>query len=120
MAVCSLLVPSDCLIHVVINQIWGRKFWGRKCMIFVRKLGEFSYIFHIPDAATRSWVLQRGLWHVDDYICLLILVSLWFLYLYRKQHDSGIVTLKNIPSQLYSIIRIKWIASGLGKPSYVN
>ncbi|CAN7124472.1 unnamed protein product [Brassica rapa subsp. narinosa] len=21
-------------------KIWGRKFWGRKCMIFVRKLGE--------------------------------------------------------------------------------
>lgn len=31
-------------------------------------------MFHIPHDLTRQWVVQRGVWHVDDY---LIFVSPW-------------------------------------------
>lgn len=44
--------PSGGLIHVVVNRIWGIKF-----RIFTQKLGESSYLFHIPDEYTRSWIL---------------------------------------------------------------
>ncbi|ESQ38705.1 hypothetical protein EUTSA_v10029298mg, partial [Eutrema salsugineum] len=79
--------PSGGLVHAVVNRIWGRK-----CRIFSRKEGESSYLFHIPDEATRKCILQRGLWHVDD--CLMFVSA----------------------CQLYSIKGIKWIASGIGEP----
>ncbi|KFK25946.1 hypothetical protein AALP_AA8G183400 [Arabis alpina] len=65
------------------------KIWGRKCRIFCCKLGESTFLFHIPDESTRKWVLHR--------------VPVW-------------LTLKNIPYQVYSFKGIKWIASGIGEP----
>ncbi|KAL0824574.1 hypothetical protein Bca101_048251 [Brassica carinata] len=106
------LAPSGGLVYVVLNRIWGRK-----CEIFVRKISEFSYIFHIPDEATRKFVLQRSLWHVDD--CLMF-VAPWTssesLTLPEITSIPFWVTLKNIPSNLYSILGIEWIASGVGEP----
>lgn len=61
--------PPAGLVHAVVNKIWGRK--GR---IFARKLDDSRLLFHIPDASTRAWILQRGLWHVDD--CLMF-VAPW-------------------------------------------
>lgn len=81
---------------------------------FVKKLGEFSYIFHISDEATRKFVLQRSLWHVDD--CIMF-VAQWAssesLTLPEITSIPLWVTLKNIPSTQYSILGIGWIASGL-------
>lgn len=88
------LVPSGGLVYAVLNRIWGRK-----CEIFVRKISEFSYIFHIPDEATRKFVLQRSLWHVDD--CLMF-VAPWTssesLTLPEITSIPLWVTLKNIPA----------------------
>lgn len=61
--------PSRGQIQAVATRIWGRK-----SKIFTRKLGESTYLFHIPDESTRKWALQRGLCHVDD--CLMF-VSTW-------------------------------------------
>ncbi|KAJ4906530.1 CCHC-type domain-containing protein [Raphanus sativus] len=106
------LVPPGGLVYAVLNRLWGRK-----CEIFVKKLGEFSYIFHIPDEATRRFVLQRSLWHVDD--CIMF-VSPWTssesLTLPEITSVPLWVTLKNIPSTLYSILVFEWIASGVGEP----
>ncbi|CAN7096419.1 unnamed protein product [Brassica rapa subsp. narinosa] len=56
---CSL--PPGGLIHAVVNRIWGRS-----CKISCKKIGESSYMFHIPHEPTRHWVIQRGVWHIDD------------------------------------------------------
>ncbi|CAA7027789.1 unnamed protein product [Microthlaspi erraticum] len=61
--------PSRGQIQAIVSMIWGRK-----CQIFIRKLGESTYLFHIPHESTRNWVIQRGLWHIDD--CLMF-VSPW-------------------------------------------
>ncbi|KAG2268751.1 hypothetical protein Bca52824_063306 [Brassica carinata] len=37
------------LIHDVLNRLWGRE-----CKISCRKLGESSYLFHIPHENTRN------------------------------------------------------------------
>lgn len=106
------LVPSGGLVYAVLNRIWGRK-----CEIFVRKISEFSYIFHIPDESTRKFVLQRSLWHVDD--CLMFVAPWTSSETLTLPEISSIpiwVTLKNIPSTLYSILGIEWIASGVGEP----
>ncbi|KAJ4899304.1 hypothetical protein Rs2_13257 [Raphanus sativus] len=106
------LVPSGGLVYAVLNRLWGRK-----CEISVRKLGEFSYIFHIPDEATRKWILQRSLWHVDD--CIMV-VAPWTakdsITLPEINSIPLWVKLKNIPITLFSIFGVEWIASGLGEP----
>ncbi|KAG7569954.1 hypothetical protein ISN45_Aa04g026070 [Arabidopsis thaliana x Arabidopsis arenosa] len=108
--------PPGGLINAVVNRIWGRK-----CRIFTRKLSDTTYLFHIPDESTRSWVLQRGLWHVDE--CLMFVASWSPAASFELPEISTVpvwVTLKNIPSQLYSIEGIKWIASGVGEPMLTN
>ncbi|KAF8117964.1 hypothetical protein N665_0007s0013 [Sinapis alba] len=67
--------------------------------------------------STRKFVLQRGLWHVDD--CIMF-VAPWTssesLTLPKITSIQVWVKLKNIPSTLYSILGIEWIDSGLGEP----
>lgn len=52
----------------------ANRIWGKKYKIFPRKLGESSFLFHIPDESTITWVLERRLWHFDGYI---MFVGLW-------------------------------------------
>ncbi|CAA7036535.1 unnamed protein product [Microthlaspi erraticum] len=98
------------LIHVVFIKIWGRN-----CKITIRKLGESNYLFHIPDDSTRIWVLQRGLWHVDN--CMMF-VAAWTLEASLAIQEIKTipvwVTLKKLPNIMYSIPGISHIASGLG------
>ncbi|KFK24773.1 hypothetical protein AALP_AA8G022800 [Arabis alpina] len=105
-------LPPGGLIYAVFNKLWGRS-----CKITIRKLGESNYLFHIPDESTRTWVLQRGLWHVDD--CLMF-VAPWTpeasLAIPEIRTIPVWVTLKKIPNILYSIPGISHIASGLGAP----
>lgn len=74
-------------------------------------------MFHIADEATRKFVIQRGIWHIDDY---LMFVSAWTsaktIALFEVKTIPVWLSLKNIPNQLYSIEGIKWIASGIGEP----
>ena len=62
-------VPSGGLTHAVVNCLWTRS-----CKIVSRKLGESSYLFHVPHKETRSWIIQQNVWHVDD--CLMF-VAPW-------------------------------------------
>ncbi|KAL0709990.1 hypothetical protein Bca4012_016968 [Brassica carinata] len=106
------LMPSGGLVYAVLNRLWDRN-----CEISVKKLGEFSYIFHIPDEATRKWILHRSLWHVDD--CIMFIAPWTSSNSLTIPEITSIplwVTLKNIPNTLYSIFGIEWIASGLGEP----
>lgn len=109
-----LLAPTSTggQVHAVMSRIWGKR-----CRIFTRKIGESSFLFHIPDEFTRRWIIQRGLWHVDD--CLMF-VSAWnpmgTIAIPEISTIPVWLTLKNIPNQLYSIKGISWIGSGLGAP----
>ncbi|KAF3511382.1 hypothetical protein F2Q69_00008858 [Brassica cretica] len=107
---CSL--PPGGLIHAVVNRLLGRS-----CRIGCRKLSESSYMFHIPHDSTREWVVQRGVWHVDD--CLLF-VSPWkSVNSFKVPEVSTIpvwVNLKNVPDSCYSRLGLSHVASGLGEP----
>uniref|UniRef100_A0A0D3B157 DUF4283 domain-containing protein n=1 Tax=Brassica oleracea var. oleracea TaxID=109376 RepID=A0A0D3B157_BRAOL len=104
--------PPGGLIHAVLNRLWGRE-----CRITCRKLGDSSFLFHIPHENTRKWVIQRGVWHVDD--CLLF-VSPWNPVTSFKIPEISTlpvwVNLKNIPDSCFSRLGISHIASGLGEP----
>lgn len=74
-------------------------------------------MFHIPDASTRAWVLQRSLWHVDE--CLLFVAPWTAEAISAMPEITSVpiwVILKDIPSHLYSHVGISWIALGLGEP----
>lgn len=62
---CSL--PPGGLVHAVVNRIWGRSY-----KISCKKIGESSFMFHIPHEPNLHWVIQRGVWHIDD--CLLFVL----------------------------------------------
>ena len=100
--------PSGGLTHAVVNRLSGRS-----CKIVSRKLGESSYLFHVPHKETRQWIIQRCVWHVDD--CL-IFVAPWNLEGSLKVPEISTVpvwvTLKNIPTSCYSRLGISHIASG--------
>ena len=100
--------PSGGLTHAVVNRLWGRS-----CKIVSQKLGESSYLFHVPHKETRQWIIQRCVWHVDD--CL-IFVAPWNLEGSLKVPEISTVpvwvTLKNIPTSCYSRLGISHIASG--------
>ncbi|XP_033134634.1 uncharacterized protein LOC117127885 [Brassica rapa] len=107
---CSL--PPGGLIHAVVNRLWGRS-----CRIGCRKLSESTYMFHIPHDATRQWVTQRAVWHVDD--CLLFVSSWKPVNSFKVPEVSTIpvwVILKNVPDSCYSRLGLSHVASGLGEP----
>ncbi|CAF2115141.1 unnamed protein product, partial [Brassica oleracea var. botrytis] len=104
--------PPGSLIHAVLNRLWGRE-----CKISCRNLGDSSYLFHIPHENTRKWVIQRGVWHVDD--CLLFVAPWNPVDSFKTPEISTLpvcVTLKNIPDSCFSRLGISHIASGLGEP----
>ncbi|CAF1798835.1 unnamed protein product, partial [Brassica napus] len=107
---CSL--PPGGLVHAVANRIWGRS-----CKISCKKIGESTYMFHIPHEPTRHWVIQRGIWHIDD--CLLFVLPWTPEDSFKMTEISTLplwVNLKNIQDCCYSRLGISHVASGLGEP----
>ncbi|CAN7138788.1 unnamed protein product [Brassica rapa subsp. narinosa] len=74
-------------------------------------------MFHIPHEPTRHWVIQRGIWHIDDF---LLFVLPWTLEDSFKMTEISTlplwVNLKNIPDCCYSRLGISHVASGLDEP----
>ncbi|KAF8119105.1 hypothetical protein N665_0001s0155 [Sinapis alba] len=104
--------PPGGLVHAVVNRIWGRS-----CKISCKKLGDSSFMFHIPHQPTRQWVIQRGVWHIDD--CLLFVLPWIPEGSFKIPEISTLpvwVNLKNIPDCCYSRLGISHVASGLGEP----
>nr|VDD32321.1 unnamed protein product [Brassica oleracea] len=74
-------------------------------------------MFHITHQSTRQWIIQRGVWHIDD--CLLFVLPWTPEGSFKIPEVSTLpvwVTLKDIPDCCYSRLRISHIASGLGEP----
>ncbi|CAN7076563.1 unnamed protein product [Brassica oleracea var. botrytis] len=74
-------------------------------------------MFHIPHQSTRQWIIQRGVWHIDD--CLLFVLPWTPEGSFKIPEVSTLpvwVTLKDIPDCCYSRLGISHIASGLGEP----
>ena len=74
-------------------------------------------MFHIPHEPTRHWVIQRGVWHIDD--CLLFVLPWTPEGSFKIPEISTLpvwVNLKQIPDCCYSRLGIRHIASGLGEP----
>ncbi|CAF2014369.1 unnamed protein product, partial [Brassica napus] len=93
------------------------RIWGRSCKISCKKLDDSSFLFHIPHQPTRHWVIQRGVWHIDD--CLLFVLP-WVPEGSFKIPEVSTLSvwanLKNIPDCCYSRLGISHVASGLGEP----
>ncbi|XP_023646042.1 uncharacterized protein LOC17896692 [Capsella rubella] len=86
--------------------------WAAKMDPSIRNLHRTTTPTYMEDGTPK-----RGLWHIDD--CIMF-VAPWTtdatLALPEITSVPVWVTLKNIPSRLYSHWGISWIASGLGEP----
>ncbi|KAL0897414.1 hypothetical protein Bca101_081375 [Brassica carinata] len=105
-------LPPDGLVHAVANRIWKRS-----CKITCKKIGDSSYMFHIPHEPTHHWVVQRGVWHID--YCLLFVLPWTPEDSFKITEFSTLpvwATLKNIPDCCYFRLGISHVASGLGEP----
>ncbi|XP_048602877.1 uncharacterized protein LOC125581458 [Brassica napus] len=74
-------------------------------------------MFHIPHQPTRHWVIQRGVWHIDD--CLLFVLPWTPEGSFNIPEISTLpvwANLKNVPDCCYSRLGISHVASGLGEP----
>ncbi|KAF8052226.1 hypothetical protein N665_1585s0002 [Sinapis alba] len=74
-------------------------------------------MFHIPHQPTCQWVIQRGVWHIDD--CLLFVLPWISEDSFKIPEISTLpvwITLKNILDCCYCRLGISHVASGLGEP----
>ncbi|XP_048593576.1 uncharacterized protein LOC106370477 [Brassica napus] len=104
---CSL--PPGGLVHAVVNKIFRRS-----CMINCKKLGDSSFMFHIPHQPTHS---QQGVCHIND--CLLFVLPWTPEASFKVSEISTLpiwATLKNILDCCFSRLGIRHVASGLGEP----
>ena len=68
-------------------------------------------MFHIPHDSARQWVIQRGVWHVDEF---LLFVSSW-TSVPKVSTIPVLVNLKNVPDSCYSRLGLSHVESGLGE-----
>ncbi|CAF2074773.1 unnamed protein product [Brassica napus] len=74
-------------------------------------------MFHIPHQPARHWIIQRGVWHIDD--CLLFVLPWTPEGSFKIPEISTLpvwANLKNVPDCCYSRLGISHVASGLGEP----
>ncbi|XP_010549541.1 PREDICTED: pollen-specific leucine-rich repeat extensin-like protein 3 [Tarenaya hassleriana] len=105
------MAPSPSKVFQALNPIWGKK--GK---LIVRKASDSACLVRIPDLATREWVLEVGIWRVAD---VMFMLSEWTpVASLRKPTLSSApiwVTLKHIPTEMYSLKGISYIVSGIGE-----
>ncbi|GLU11394.1 hypothetical protein SLE2022_281450 [Rubroshorea leprosula] len=133
-----LVVPDD--VHAVGLESWNNclvgtflggsspnygdivhtvnKLWGRKGKIIVTGVGNNTFLFQIPDLATREWVLHSKIpWHVSQRT----------LYLQPWKPDLDLSKIKpskiqiwvkiwGVPMTLYTSQGLGYVASAIGVP----
>ncbi|RID65169.1 hypothetical protein BRARA_D00385 [Brassica rapa] len=109
--------PSQGTLHNIVNGIWSKHYRD----IVVSKMEGFSFLFRIPNAATRSRVLNQRLWQIEGQT---MFVDKW---------EPGIVPtkpeltsapiwleLRKVPFQFFNEDGLERIAGLVGHPKYLH
>lgn len=107
--------PSQGTIQTIINGIWSKQFRD----ITVSKMEGFAFLFRIPNASTRAYVLKQCLWQIEGQT---MFVAKW---------EPGIVPVKpeltsapiwlelrDVPLQFFNEA-LEHIASQVGDPKFL-
>lgn len=109
--------PSQGTLHNIVNGIWSKNYRD----ISVSKMEGFSFLFRIPNAATRSRVIKQKLWQIEGQT---MFVDKW---------EPGVVPtkpeltsapiwleLRNVPFQFFNEDGLERIASLVGHPKFLH
>lgn len=107
--------PAHGRVVAMVNGLWGKR---SKVTVSIK---DKMYIFHFLDKASMDWVLESGPWHVDKSYLVL---RKWSVELAPEQLSMKKlpiwVRLRNIPLAFYHREGISYIASGVGRPLYMD
>ncbi|GLT68044.1 hypothetical protein SLA2020_403070 [Shorea laevis] len=121
----GIKVWEDCLIGTFQDDPpnYGRilsmakRVWGRRCPVSVTWLGKKSFLFKIPDAATRSWILSSGPWHVAHNTLVMRKWEPDFEESHQEPSKISIwVKLWKVPMVFFTPEGLGYISSAIGLP----
>lgn len=109
--------PSQGTLHNIVNGIWSKQYRD----IAVSKMEGFSFLFRIPNAATRNRVINQKLWQIEGQT---MFVDKW---------EPGIVPskpeltsapiwleLRKVPFQFFNEDGLERIAGLVGEPRFLH
>ncbi|KAF8050351.1 hypothetical protein N665_1990s0007, partial [Sinapis alba] len=96
--------PLQGTLHNIVNGIWSKYYRD----IAVSKMEGFSFLFRIPNAATRSRVINQRLWQIEGQT---MFVDKW---------EPGIVPLRKVPFQFFNQDGLEHIAGLVGQPKFLH
>ncbi|CAN6855603.1 unnamed protein product [Brassica oleracea] len=109
--------PSQGILHNIVNGIWSKNYRD----IAVSKMEGFSFLFRIPNVATRNRVIKQRLWQIEGQT---MFVDKW---------EPGIVPVKpeltsapiwlelrKVPSQLFNEDGLERIAGLVRHPKFLH
>ncbi|XP_013583277.1 PREDICTED: uncharacterized protein LOC106292212 [Brassica oleracea var. oleracea] len=109
--------PSQGTLHNIVNGIWSKQYRD----IAVSKMEGFSYLFRIPNVATRNRVIKQKLWQIEGQT---MFVDKW---------EPGIVPtkpeltsapiwleLRKVPLQFFNEDGLERIAGLVGHPKFLH
>lgn len=109
--------PSQGTIQTIVNGIWSKQFRD----ITVSKMEGFAFLFRIPNASTRAYVLKQCLWQIEGQT---MFVAKW---------EPGIVPVKpeltsapiwlelrDVPLQFFNEEALEHIAGQVGDPKFLH
>ncbi|GKV50648.1 hypothetical protein SLEP1_g57349 [Rubroshorea leprosula] len=109
---------SEVLRDKLHAEIQVNHLWGKKGKILVTGMGNGTFLFQIPDSATRDWVLNSKIpWHVRHKILILRKWDPNAVLSKAKPAKMPIwVKVWGVPLSLYTPKGLSYIASVIGRP----
>ncbi|CAN6922434.1 unnamed protein product [Brassica oleracea] len=109
--------PSQSTIFNIVNGIWSRRFKD----ISVSKMEGNSFLFRIPNAATRNKVIQQKLWQIGGRT---MFVDKWepgVVPLEPELSSAPIwLELRKVPYQFFNEDGLERIAGLVGEPKFLH
>ncbi|RID44972.1 hypothetical protein BRARA_I01733 [Brassica rapa] len=109
--------PSQGTLHNIVNGIWSKQYRD----IAVSKMEGFSFLFRIPNAATRHRVIKQKLWQIEGQT---MFVDRWEpgITPTKPELTSAPIwlELRNVPLQFFNEDGLERIAGLVGHPKFLH
>ncbi|KAK8631504.1 hypothetical protein V6N13_028289 [Hibiscus sabdariffa] len=108
--------PNFVALKKIVDSLWGKDSLAK-----VSLAGPNLYVFSFVNVSARDWVLENGPWHIQHKPLVL---RKWEPNLPKLDFDLACmpvwIQLFNVPLELFSRRGLSYIASGIGKPLYMD
>ncbi|KAG7588721.1 Reverse transcriptase domain [Arabidopsis suecica] len=109
--------PAQGTLHNIVNGIWSKQYRD----IDVSKMEGNAFLFRIPNAFTRSRVLNQRLWQIDG---LTMFVANWEPGVVHAKPELTLapiwLELRNVPLQFFHEEGLECIAGLVGDPKFLH